>query len=420
MKWKGKNVIFSSQEIKKISALLILIGIILASIPTIYWLKMVLSPKDPSAEFVLLYDNADVDFGTTIDYSMIEYFIDNQSYFTDASGIISFEFNDRVDHIFQITWQGVLYERIFNTSISEEVLLATKSIDSLVLWSEIDLPAIDSGYLEAFDLLFFNSSEWIIIETVFTDATGMISISALIHGLYALSETGDMETLFTFEIDQSQIVYTENIFTEPDKTILSISYLNTFMGMDYPLDLTTVDYTLQLWSSSSSVWIDIPISLYTALVIDEINGLISFYELFNASNPYRIVINNSWDVNYEFRADDVVEIDLVAKSLEASFTWSDDSIAENETVSLYFNDGIGWILVGDYVTNALGKVVITEILPIGEYRIDSNTPFFITVDDVVKIVAYTIESIFRESYVFYLDSIVGSGIQVFFFFMLKV
>lgn len=382
---------------KKIFVLVLLLALILISIPTAIWITLISLPKDNSAEFVLLYDGADPDFGI-IDYSGIEYFIDGTSYFTDSSGIISFAVNDNEEHIFQIIFGGILYEKVFNTSISEDVLLATKSIDSIVLWDEIFMPALDGAYSEAFDLCYWDGSQWIIIETLFTDATGMIQFNNLVMGLYTLSETGDMDTLLTFVVDQPMTIYTENIIALPDKTTLDIDYLNTVFGTEYPVDLSTVTYALQLYSTVQEAWITIPEELYVALVIDEILGLIVFYEYFElSSNLIRITIGNAWNVDYQFLPNELLEIDLTAKSLEASFTWSSDgAIADGETVSLYFFDGIGWILVDTYITNVEGKVILTECLPMGEYKFEDNIPFFITADDVVKTVTYTVESILGE------------------------
>lgn len=405
---------------KKVLVILLLFTFICASVPTILLLKKIFFPKDNSTEFILLYDGADPDF-STIDYSGIEYFVDGTAYYTDSSGIISIVMNDNEEHIFQIIWHGVLYEKIFNTSISEEVLLATKSIDALVLWNEIFVPALNNLYSD-FDLYYWNGISWIIIQTAFTDVTGMIAFSSLVHGLYALSEAGDNETLLTFELDQLTIIYTENILAEPDTIIIDIDYLNTFLGTDYPIDLTTIAYALEIYSTTQKDWITVPESLYVALVIDEASGMIVFYEYTEeSSNKIRIVIGNAWNVNYEFSATDtLIEIDLVAKSLDASYTWSSDgSVADGETVTLYYWNGIGWINVGSYITNVEGKVIITEMLPIGQYMFDSNPVFEITADDILKTVAYTVESILGERTVLHLDFIVGVKSKFFLFYVIK-
>lgn len=137
---------------KKLLGVLILFSvIIIASVPMILLLNKFFPQSDKSATFNLYYDGADIDFGI-IDYSGIEnniylkcyqvYYLDGQLFVTDSSGLIEYEINDFEWHNLTILWHdGIYYTYLFNTSISEDIVLATKSIDAMTYSDEVNLPA---------------------------------------------------------------------------------------------------------------------------------------------------------------------------------------------------------------------------------------------------------------------------------------
>lgn len=244
-------------------------------------------------------------------------------------------------------------------------------------------------------------------------------------GLYALSESGDMYTSLTFTIDQLTANYTYNIFIVPDKTIIDVDYLDTIFG-EMSVDLTGVDWVILARKvDSGSDWQDISLNenwwLYYD-VSDIANGVITIYEILvnidgTSFYEYKIVIGNAWNMEQLLVLDTTTEINLVAKSLEASVVWSSDGTPYIDMmVPLYYHDGTDYIFFADYLTDFEGKIYITDLLPIGLYML-GVTEFTITADDVVKIVTCTIESLFwrREPH---LDSIKGTiEFKYFFFFM---
>ena len=350
--------------------------------------------EDKSAEFVLMFSGLDLDFGT-IDFSGIEYFIDGVSYFTDASGIINMEFNDKLTHNFTLIWHGVLYERIFNSSISEIVSLATKSIDAQLVWDEIFIN-IGGVFLEdTFDLLYFNGTSWILIQTVVRSGTGIIVLNSLAMGSYMIVKTGELLGV-VFTIDLLTITYTTDIPVTPSKTVITFEYINSIFGVDYPVDFTSIDWTLQFLSTVSG-WNPTTSVYYVYFdTSDGANGRMVIYEiLLYTDYDYRLVIGNSWNTNYNLNETGLTEINLVAKSLDAEFLWSSDSTPVVGTdFELFWFNGTDFVSIGTYTTDVNGKVIITEMLPIGTYMFENYAAFSIVADDSMKIETYSVESVF--------------------------
>ncbi len=108
---------------------------------------------------------------------------------------------------------------------------------------------------------------------------------------------------------------------------------------------------------------------------------------------YRIAIGNSWNSTHVLVENVLTEIDLVAKSLEVSAVWSFDSAPAIDILfPLYYFDGLDYVFISDYLTDFEGKIYISELMPIGDYKV-GITEFSIIADDVVKAVVVTAESL---------------------------
>ncbi len=349
-------------------------------------------PKDKSAIFNLSYLNPDAQF-TSIDYSGIEYYLNGELlYVTNSLGLIEIDINKLGEQNFTMIFGGVRYEFIFNESITESIILNTKSIDALAMWDEIFMSIVNSTNDFNLNLLYFDGTSWVTIETFTAVESGMVQFNNLIMGEYALS-SGIKDTSITFTIGQDMINYTDTMIVVPDKTEISITYFDSIFGTDYPVDLSTINYILEIWSNTANDYITIPENYYVA-VKDDVLGMIVIYELLQSGNEYRICIGNAWNENYEFNEDVLTEIGLTAKSLVAEFLWSFESEPVNGTnFELFYYDGTDYISAGIYTTDINGKIIITELLPMGTYKFDDYATFDIVADDVVKTVGYTVESI---------------------------
>jgi len=147
--------------------------------------------------------------------------------------------NNYDEHTLTILFGGVLYEYVFNSSISEVVTLATKSISALVMWDEIFIPAENT----LVGLLYFDGTSWILIEQATTDLSGQVLFNNLVMGEYMLCEAGDTIGV-SFIIDQPTITYTTDMNIVPDKTIIDIDYLQSILGDNHPVDLSTISYEI--------------------------------------------------------------------------------------------------------------------------------------------------------------------------------
>ena len=428
---------------KKLLGVLILFSIILlASVPVILLLNKFFPQSDKSATFTLYYDSPDIDFGT-IDYSGIEnniylkcyqvYYLDGQLFVTDSSGLIEYEINDFKWHNLTIIWHdGVLYEYLFNSSITQDIVLATKSIDAMSYWDEIFLPADwDSRELIEIDLLWFDGTGWVVIETLTASLNGSVQLNNLIMGLYALSESGDNYVSLTFTIDQATAIYINDIYIVPDKTIVDVDYLDTIFG-DMPVDLSAIDWViLGRKVGSGDVWQDISLNenwwLYFD-VSDIANGVITIYEILDkivnietTYYEYKIVIGNAWiGTEVPLVLDTTTPINLVAKSLDATIVWSSDGTPYIDMmVPLYCFDGSDYVFVANYLTNSEGKIYIDSLMPTGMWML-GVTEFNITADDVVKTVTCIVESLFWRRENPHLDSNRDIEFKYFFFFMLTI
>ena len=382
---------------KKLLGVLILFSIILlASVPMILLLSKFFPPKDKSAEFILSYAGADPDFGTKaftsciLDYSGIEYFLDGTACYTDSSGIISISINDQEWHNLTLLWHGELFFFTFNSSISEDIVLATKDIDALAYWNEINMLIVPEVMGDAFelDLLYWTGTSWIVIETITAIESGKYQFYNLVMGLYALSKSGYMDTSIKFTIDQLTITYITNMIVVPDKTIISVEYDDTIFG-EMSIDLTALDWQI-LGSYDGGEWSDISLSTSWWVfydISDIAYGIITIYEIIDIHNgltfEYKIVIGNDWNVEYAITINDLIKIGLVAGSLKVIITWDvvGGEPAENITLSLYYFDGSEYIFYKNYLTDFEGKISIIEILPIGSYMI-GETLFVITADNL--------------------------------------
>ncbi|KKK83400.1 hypothetical protein LCGC14_2793770, partial [marine sediment metagenome] len=183
--------------------------------------------SDISSEFVLLYSGADADFGNTIDYQNIEYWMDGVLLTTDSSGIISTTFNDQSLHNFTLIWHGVLIEHIFSSSISESISLATKSIDLSTVYDDIFI-SVDgiAGEIWYYDV----TETYILIGTFTSDLNGDVLIENLAMGIYVINEVGLFDALNNFTLDQPTSLYTTQLIIQPIKTVFDLDYVTSIFG----------------------------------------------------------------------------------------------------------------------------------------------------------------------------------------------
>lgn len=344
-------------------------------------------PEDNSAEFIFEYDTPDLDFGT-IDYSGIEYFIDGVPYFTDASGIVHFVINDEELHTFSCLFGGVLYEYTFDASTQQYVTLATKDISSIILYDTVFTLADDV----LVDLYFHTGTEWILIETISTDLTGLASFTGLIMGSYLIVESGLFVEANIFALEQDTIIYTTGVLIPPKETVIDIEYLNTIFGADYPVDLSTITFSLWIQGTAFDELLH-----SDGVAYNNAEGQIIIYNLYEVAVPdlWHIEITyagaiQSFDIAYHT----LTAIDLVAKSGEFEFLWSSDSApVQNRNFELFWFDGVDWISAGMYMTDVDGKIIIDSLLIIGQYKFDDYAIFTVVSSDVVVIEQFSVESI---------------------------
>ncbi len=347
--------------------------------------------KDTSMEIVLSYDTPDIDFGT-IDYSGIEYFVDGVPYVTDASGIIQHSFNDEEEHIFTLLWHGILSEFIFSESISEGVVLENKVIEINSLWAEVLTHVPDINV----EVWYYDGTTWSLIETTTTDSIGVATISGLVMGEFIVCEVGSFDALNNFTLDQLTQLYTAEVLIDAVKTIIDVDHLNTIFGTDYSIDLTDIDWVIEFYTVAAG-WRDIAnlgvLYLYYDLS-DIANGNIVIYNLNDEeSYPYKIIIGNAWNIEVDIIPNTITEVDLPAKSLEAEFLWSGDNApVVGMEIELFWNNGTDFVSMGIYVTDVDGKVIITEMIPIGTYKLNDYAAFDITAMDIIHIEQHIIES----------------------------
>jgi len=217
-------------------------------------------------------------------------------------------------------------------------------------------------------------------------------------GTYVVCEVGAFNTLNNFTIDQITTLYTAEIYRDAVKTEITVDYLNTLFGANYPIDLSTFAWEVAFLTQTPT-WGGVHCDGYT------ISG--------NTLTYYNLVDTVLW----EFRAigyagftpvlinvDGLTEIKLDAKSLEVEYLWTEGGIpVVGKDVELFWFNGTGFELVGTYITDINGLVTITQQLIIGTYKINSNPIFDIVISDVVKTLQYSMESnkeIFSISYFF--------------------
>jgi len=401
--WKFFNVIkFDRRDKYMLTLIIIIFSLAFILLPVYYFFDF---PEDKSATFNLSYaGDLDANF-VNIDYSGIEnkfelqfyrkYFLDGMPYYTDASGIIKISINDYEWHTFTMIFGGVEYTFTFNDTITENIILATKSIDATAYWDEIDELVVDGAVCEFLDLLYYDGTSWVVIETIATNSIGTYQFSNLVMGLYALSESGDWYTSINFTIGQPDTIYTDDLIVVPDKTIIDVDYFNSIHGADYAVDLTTVDWTI--FGEMDSVWYDLSYypGWFVSLDISDIsNGRIVIYELNDNEYLYKIVFGNAWNMEQAFLSNELTEVSLTAKSVEAEFLWTfgDDPVVD-ASMAFYYWDGTEFVYYADYPTDENGKIYITELLPVGTYMFEGQAPFDIIADDVVKIESYSIVSL---------------------------
>jgi len=158
-------------------------------------------------------------------------------------------------------------------------------------------------------------------------------------------------------------------------------------------------------------------------IIDNSTGTITIYGMTHKNNGWAIRILDYAGVTkdeYVITENELTEISLSAKSLTATFTWSSDSDpCVNILVPLYMWNGMDYVFIADYMTDASGIVSIIELMSIGTYKF-AETIFSITADDTLVVVPCIVESLLgKEKRIIYLDFIKGRGIQIFFFMLMR-
>lgn len=368
--------------------------------------------KDNEMEIVLSYAGADIDFGVT-DYSGISYFVDSVEYFTDVSGIITATFNNVEEHNFTLLWHGVINTFMFSESITDAVVLATKSIEVNTLWAEVLTPV--EGI--SIQVWYYDGTTWSLIETAITDSSGVATISSLVMGLYVVSEVGDFNSINNFTVDQLTTLYTAEVLSNAVKTIIDVDYLDSVFGTDYSVDLSMITWAIEYLSTPASY----P-THYDGIIVDEANGIVTVYNL-DFTYAWRFVVSGYAGASSWLLVEGLNEINLDAKSLEAEFLWSSDNTPVIDySVELFWYNGVDFESIGMYVTDVNGKVIITEMLPMGTYKLNDYTSFDIIASTITQIeqciVSSTIKviSAFRGFY----PNIFWEDIFGFFLYFLEV
>lgn len=359
-------------------------------------------PKGITMSMTLDYLNPDAEF-TSISYANIEYWLDGVLLTTENESINTF-FNDFESHNLTIYFSGETYEYIFNADISETISLACKSLEVTVEWDEIfaGIPGM------SYDLLFNGE----VIETVVSDANGLVSIGGLIIGAYILAETG-LLTGLAFSIAQDTVMYESDILITPNKTIIDVDYISSITG-DTIVDLDTIEWDIRYYIdgviSTNSIWIN-P-SFMTG--ITNASGVITIYNLLILEGfTYKLEILNyagETETYFDITIDEFTQVELSGKDLEAEFLWSfDNAPVVGEDYELFFNTTSGWISAGIYTTDALGTITILDSLPIGIYKLD-GVEFEVVANDVITTVNVVVGSKSLEAQFNWLDdSPVASG-----------
>lgn len=334
-----------------------------------------------------------------------------------TSDTISIFLNDKLEHNLTIYFSGETYEYIFNTSIDEIIALACKSLEATVMWEDINVTIDGMSVI----LYYFDGTSWIAIEEVVSNINGLVSFSGLVMGNYRLDST-------EFTLNQSTITHTTDVFIEAIKTVIDIDYISSITG-ETVVDLSTIDWVI---GCQNPTWIILDLSsmnpvFYDGVIINNATGTVVFYNLVDSLEyPWEFIIYDYAEAvsnRNPITTSAFNQINIDAKSLEAEFLWSSDSLPViGESFELFMQDGTEWISLGTYITNEEGKVILTNVLPIGVYKFNDMAEWSIIANDNVKTVVSTVESLCvkKESFSlgFYRD--IESKNFFFFVFELKI